>query len=190
MSRTERIEILNGIWIEVSDKIKEKAGVRKSSRVVATLGGETAKAIEVVAHDGRRKSVKYSRLILEEADKIAQEKGFRKAAKITGVNKHSLDLYQRRKRKAEGRTKVMQQGSRYTLAQKQACVRLAKQIMASKETVKHVCIMRGRERVFTRPKWGHRAAFVEAGRRMGMNGRSIEWMWIQGTIPLDQQSSG
>jgi hypothetical protein len=191
---TERIEIFPGHWIEVTPAIKKKAGVRKSQRVVATLMGETVAAAGRLVRDGNR-GVKYPVLMLDEAVSIAEREGLKKAVKVTGIKEHSIDLRSRQLRRKQGKTKVRAVGSRYTLAQKQACVRLAKELMASNEikersrlsTLPHC---KGMPYVHRRYKWSHRSAFIEAGRRLGMNGRSIEWMYVQGTIPLTQQPSG
>lgn len=191
----ERIEIFPGHWIEVTPKIKKNAGLRQSDRVVATLMGETVPAAGRLVRDSN-KSVKYPKLMLDEAVRIAAELGLKGAAKDTGIGAASINLRQRQLRRKQGVARVMAQGTRYTLAQKQACVRLAQELMGSGETVSRTGIARfnnkakGRKYTFRRLRWSHRTAFLEAGRRLGMNGRSIEWMWIQGTIPLTQQPSG
>lgn len=191
---TERIEIFPGHWIEVTPAIKKKAGVRKTQRVVATLMGETVAAAGRLVRDGNG-GVKYPVLMLDEAVRIAEREGLKKAVKVTGIPRASIDLRRRQLRRKQGKTRVLAKGSRYTLAQKQACVRLAKELMASDEIVKTpvACALptcKGMPYVVKRYKWPHRKAFIEAGRRLGMNGRSIEWMYIQGTIPLTQQPSG
>lgn len=185
----ERIEIFPGHWIEVTPKLKRQAGLRPSARVVATLMGETIDAATDVARESR-KNVKYSRLMLDEAVRIAERDGMKKAEEVTGISIPSIDLRKRQIRRKKGLPKRATVGTRYTLAQKQACVKLAQQLMASKATVTRTVSMMGIARPFKRLRWGHRAAFMEAGRRLGLNGRSIEWMWIQGMIPLDQQPSG
>ena len=190
MSRiTERIEIFPGHWIEVTPAIKKKAGVRKSQRVVATLMGETVAAAGRLVRDGKG-NVKYPVLMLDEAVRIAEKEGLKRAAKETGIKEHSIDLRNRQLRRKQGKSRVMAQGSRYTLAQKQACVRLAKELMASNEIIQKSAKCYHYTYTHKRYKWSHRRAFIEAGRRLGMNGRSIEWMYVQGTIPLTQQPSG
>lgn len=186
---TERIEIFPGHWIEVTPAIKKKAGIRKSQRVVATLMGETVAAAGRIVRDGVG-SRKHPILMLDEAASIAEREGIKKAARVTGINEHSIDLRCRQLRRKRGKAKVRDAGVRYTLAQKQACVRLAKELMASNEIVQKTERCYNRPYIRKRYKWSHGSAFIEAGRRLGMNGRSIEWMYIQGTIPLTQQPSG
>lgn len=189
----ERVEIFPGHWIEVTPKLKKQAGLRKSARVVATLMGETIEAArDIVRENG---NIKYTRLMLDEAARIARKDGMAEAIKATGIKRASIDLRMRQLRRAGklGRKRkdgIRHTGSRYTLPQKQACVRLAQELMGSRQTVTKSAKIGGRMCVVTRPRWSHRKAFIEAGRRLGMNGRSVEWMWLQGTIPLDQQPSG
>lgn len=172
----ERIEIFPGHWIEVTRRIKEKAGVKLSTRVIATLqGGEVHRA----AGDAGRslnKGAKYSRLIIEEALRLARTMGERAAAEKTGVNKWTI---QERKKKLRGPTG--RDGSRYTLAQKRALVEMAKGLMRSGE----IKTRRARGgKMVQQPKWAHRPAFIEAGRRLGMNGRVIEYQWVNGLFSL------
>lgn len=194
MRNRERIEIFPGHWIEVTPKIKKNAGLRKSDRVIATLMGETVPAAGRLVRDSN-KNVKYPKLMLDEAVRIAATHGLKEAAKDTGIRAASINLRQRQLRRKQGLAKVRDKGSRYTLAQKQACVRLAQELMRSNDVVSRTrpCALphsKGKPTTYRFRKWNHRSAFVEAGRRLGMNGRSIEWMWVQGTIPLTQQPSG
>lgn len=178
----ERIEIFPGHWIEVTPRIKRLAGIRPTERVIATLaGGHITKA---KYEAGKVRGAKYSRLLLDEAVELAKSVGYPTAAKMTGVNKNSIHMHARIQKGRAGLAS-RKDGSRYTLAQKQACVRLAQSLMASDETKDKKCRW-GVQKV---RKWQHRPAFIEAGRRLGMNGRSIEWLWVSGQIPLDSPSS-
>lgn len=184
----ERVEIFPGHWIEVTPKLKKQAGLRKSARVVATLMGETIEAARDIAM--KNGNTKYTRLMLDEAARIARKDGMAEAIKATGIGKESIILRVKQLRRKEGIARVRPTGNRYMLSQKQTCVRMAQELMGSGQTVQRAVTIRGKTRVITRTRWTHRKAFVEAGRRLGMNGRSVEWMWLQGTIPLDQQPSG
>jgi hypothetical protein len=183
----ERIEIFPGHWIEVTPKLKKKAGVKQSARVIATLNNVT----RIVADDVvKPPPPKYPRLMLEEANRIVDRDGMKAAVKATGINAHSIVWYRRGVIQRRGEYKPSEKGRRYTMEQKRACVRLAQKLMASGEIkVRHgKCY--GKPAVYRSPKWSHAAAFREAGRRLGMNGRSVEWCWIHGMIPFDQQPSG
>lgn len=176
----ELIEIYPGRWIEVTRRIKLKAGVRLSTRVRATLaGGQIDKAAADVGRC-RNKSVKYSRLLIDEAVAIARTMGIPKAVKKTGVNKWTIIQQKKRMRGPTGR-----EGNRYTLAQKRALVAMAQRLMGSGETRMRKC--GGKMVAF--PKYGHRTAFIEAGRRLGMNGRAIEYQWVNGLFSLAEPSS-
>lgn len=185
----ERIEIFPGHWIEVTKKIKKAAGLRQSARVRATLaGGDVDRAIKE-AHRSSNKGVKYSLALLDEAVRIAAMEGVKVAEKVTGVNRWSIDLHAKEKRARAGQSKHADQGKRYTMAQKQACVRLAQKLMASSETITKPLGFKSFRRTGKFKKWHHGSAFREAGRRLGINGRSVELMWTLGMIPLDQPSS-
>lgn len=170
----EMIEIFPGRWIEVTRRIKEKAGVRLSSRVVATIeNGQMARAAQLLPSKNR----KYPRLLVEEALEIAHAEGYKAATKATGVHREVIANLHRSKRGCTGKD-----GTRYTLAQKQACVRLAKELMQDPRT-KTVNGWKGGKRVL--PFWSHHGAFVEAGRRLGVNGVSIEGEWLRNMIDLN-----
>lgn len=75
---------------------------------------------------------------------------------------------------------------RYTVAQKQACVALAMELVADparRERPHTVPALRKRGINISHPKWNIPTAFIEAGRRLGMNGRSIMFMWKEQMIP-------
>lgn len=165
----------------VTQRIKEKAGVKLSARVVLTLAG-LSKALEAPERTVRvRKGAKYSRLLLDEAVALMKAKGIKVAVKATGVNKWSIWCHYKKLRGPTGRD-----GTRYTLASKRALVRLAQQLMSNGHT-KVVRGWKGGQRVL--PRWGHNDAFEEAGRQLGMNGKSILFQWTQGQFVLDTPST-
>jgi hypothetical protein len=185
----ERIEIFPGHWIEVTKKIKKAAGLRMSTRVRATLaGGDVDQATKEAARSSN-KNVKYSIALLDEAVRIAAMEGSKTAAKVTGVNKWSIDLHMKEKRARSGQSKHADQGHRYTMAQKRACVKLAQKLMAGTETVTKRLGFKRLKVMGTFKKYNHGSAFREAGRRLGINGRSVEMMWNLGMIPMDSPSS-
>lgn len=185
----ERIEIFPGHWIEVTKKIKKAAGLRQSARVRATLAGGDIDRATKEASRAANKNVKYSLALLDEAVRLARAEGVKVAEKVTGVSQWSINMHAKEQSARAGNPR-WEQGFRYSLAQKQACVRLAQKLMANTETRPvRVPNPRGGWRMGVTKKWTHGAAFREAGRRLGLNGRTIEMMWLMGMIPLDQPSS-
>jgi hypothetical protein len=185
----ERIEIFPGHWIEVTKKIKKAAGLRMSTRVRATLaGGDVDQATKEAARSSN-KNVKYSMALLDEAVRIAAMEGVKVAEKVTGVGRWSIELRAKEKRARSGQSKHADQGHRYTMAQKRACVKLAQKLMAGTETVTKRLGFKRLKVMGTFKKYNHGSAFREAGRRLGINGRSVEMMWNLGMIPMDSPSS-
>lgn len=176
----ERIEIFPGRWIEVTKRVKQKAGVRMGARVRATLeNGRVDEALVRLARNGR----KYSGLLIDEAVAVAKEKGAKEAERITGV--HHETIAQRRK-KLKGCTGY--DGRRYTLAQKKACVKMALELVASGGThIVRVSFGKGDRTVSV---WSKKKAFKEAGRRLGVNGLSIMFQWENGMIDLNAVARG
>lgn len=170
------IEILPGIRIEVNRPLKAKAGIPPPRMGSAPI--KSPDAAMVAMKRSQRKGVLYSRLLLDEAVALAKQKGMKEAARLTGVGYWSINQRQDELRGPNPKEK----GNRYTLAQKRECVALAMRLMASPETVKHVSNICGRQVTRVAPKWAQRPAFVEAGKRLGMNGRSIEFMWKRGML--------
>lgn len=187
-SMKERIEIFPGHWIEVTKKIKKAAGLRQSARIRATLAGGDIDRATKEASRAANKRVKYSLTLLDEAVRLAAMEGVRVAEKATGVSRWSIDMHAKEKSARAGNPR-QEKGHRYTLAQKQACVRLAMQLMANTETITKPLGFKRVRRMGTFKKWSHASAFKEAGRRLGLNGTTIEMMWRMGMIPLNQPST-
>lgn len=155
-----KVEIKPGFFIEVHEKTKLQMEGR-------ALVAARRKMIGTTPEGG---AVRYTLEQLDDASAIADKKGLCAAAEITGVKFWSI-VQRRRELKRQGvlpREKP-RKGSRYTLEQKQQCVRMAMQIVA-----------RGRPKT---------KAFEEAGRLLNMNGSSIHWMHSQLMIPGVQPSS-
>jgi hypothetical protein len=171
----EMVEIFPGRWIEITKRVKKAAGVRVSSRVKATI--ENGRIDEALMRLTESRNRKYSRLLVDEAVAVAKAQGMFMAVRLTGVHKETIAARKRQLRGCTGGD-----GTRYTLAQKQACVRLAKELMASPVT-RVVNGYKGSRRIV--PQWNHHTAFVEAGRRLGVNGHSIEYQWLNGMISLE-----
>lgn len=168
---TEWIEVVPGRWIEVTKALKRKVGVKQTVRVRATLDGKMLdRALRVKGHANR----KYSLILLDEAVALAGLRGYAVASKKTGINEWSI---KRHAQSLAGPTGY--DGVRYTLARKRECVRLAQKLMMAGTKV--VSSGKGNRVV---PKYNHVTAFVEAGRRLGMNGASIMGMWNMGMISL------
>lgn len=109
---------------------------------------------------------RYSQLILDEAVALAAETNLAHASDLTGVNQQSIRQHARKKLIAQNKTEEARRRRKtmpkYTDAQKIECVNVA---MKLKQYL------------------GQRKAFIEAGRRLGMNGRSVEMQAQSGLIP-------
>lgn len=133
---------------------------------------------EVLAQQRPRRG-KYSLLILKEAVLLKRKEGVKYASQKTGVGVEAIFKAERRfvvrgdlpalPRRRGGRRRP-----RYTIQQKRACIALALQIMAAKP---------------------RKASFIEAGRRMGMNGDTIYHQWLRDdlyepiSLPTQQPSN-
>lgn len=184
----QRIEIFPGHWIEITPKIRNMAGLRKKEKVIARLADIT-KSVERAIPTG--KNIKYSQLLKDEAVRIANAEGMRAAVKATGVNKHTILMERRLQNIRAGKKQTRQKGFAYTLEQKQACVSIALQLMRSKEMVEVQQRAGIAKKMVTvrRFKWSPKSAFDEAARRLGMNGRAIQFQWSIGAIPMPQSST-
>lgn len=164
MASTQKLEIRPGYFIEVSSRLKRMAGAR-GKKLRNRLTDEERKRIFTENAAKNFIAPKYSRLILDEAVTLSKTVGMKEAAKITGVKYWSI-VGHKRTLKRQGKfspTNNGNRGSRYTMEQKKKCVALANQIRDESHCAT-------------------RLAFIEAGRRLKMNGRSIEFMWSQGSI--------
>lgn len=150
----ESIQIKPGVWIEVSKRMRKASGLGRGVRIRNRLVEEERKRIlGSVAHPR-----KYTRLMLDEASRLADSVGLDAAAQATGIKYWSIIGYRRELRREGKLPKGKSVNNRYTLAQKQQCVRLAHQIADKNQR-------------------GMYLAFAEAGRRLGVNGGSISHQW-------------
>lgn len=160
-SKVEYFEILPGYKIEVTEAYRKRAKLTRAQKLLIVSDAERR---ELLATIGKRRTTrKYSRQMLDEAAELAAQIGVRRAAKRTGINAHSIERHIKNTR-AKKRGPLKKDGDRYTNAQKQACVECA-----------HDLVRKGKAR-------GFRPAFIECGRRLGINGRSIEYQWSVGLI--------
>lgn len=158
--KKDRIQIKPGVWIEVSARLRKASGLGPGVRIRNRLEDEERKRIMGDTANVVSKNVKYSRLLLDEASRLADEVGLTQAAKATKVNVNTLRAH-RKLLVREGKRKGGAPGkSRYTLGQKRKCVLLAQAIADKKQC-------------------GLGPAFVEAGQKLGVNGRSIAFQWRQ-----------
>lgn len=111
----------------------------------------------------------YSTLILDEAVNLAKETSLSHAEEVTGVNRETIKQHGRAQliagnkvEEARRRRQAKPRGMKYTIEQKIAVVEKAMQF---------------------RKYQAQRKAFEEAGRRLGVNGRSVEMQWRRGLIP-------
>jgi hypothetical protein len=172
----DRIELRPGVWIEVTPRLKKRLGYQHWEQVDVRD-----------AFNFNPRKQKYPTAFLEELDRLAREIGVSAAAAKAGVSVMAIKSYRTRKALAEGKYKICDARSRYTVAQKQECVRRALRLMASTET-KVVQYGRGRKYSKAIPKWSEKAAFAEAGRQLGVAGNRIHGAWAAGTIPNPQTS--
>ncbi len=115
---------------------------------------------------GDTKYAKYTVDQLDRAVTLSNKIGIAKAAKKTGVNIWSV-IERRRFVRAHGgdagRRLPGGPKPRYTMDQKRACVRIAQELINT-------------------GKFSLKAAFVQAGKRLGVNGWSIRYMNKMGLI--------
>jgi hypothetical protein len=154
---TTLIQIKPGVFIKVNRKVKEKVGV-------LGLRLDTDEEGRLIGR-ARNRGVRYSRLLLDEAVAISEQEGMNEAAKKTGVKYWSI-MQRRREMRREGKLATPPKRriykTKYTPLQKQQCVAMAEDLVKG--------------------GWATHPAFKEAGRRLGVNGNSIHWMWTQGMI--------
>jgi hypothetical protein len=184
---TEMVEIKPGVFIEITARHKKKAGIARKVKIrrsILSAEGH-AEALNDVGRLVANKHIKYSKFLLDEAVELQKLRGFKYAVKKTGVKYWSIMGHKRRIGRANGKvTSDNHWNSRYTMAQKKACVKLALSLMQSGETKQTTILYpsTGRKLVRTEPKWPITKAFIEAGRRLGMNGNSIHFQWTEGSI--------
>ncbi len=149
-TNTCMVEIKPGIFIEVKARKRSVVPFRDAQQVAASMD---------------RRPRKYSRLLIEEANRLADEIGLDAAVEKTGV-KYWTIMQHRRELRRKAKTPKRQNGrSKYTDDQKRACVALA------------YSLVRAGEATALGP------AFPLAGQRLGMNGDSVSWQWSQNMIP-------
>lgn len=153
-TNTCMVEIKPGIFIEVKARKRSVVPFRDAQQVAASMD---------------RRGKKYSRLLIEEAGKLADEIGLDAAVAKTGVKYWTIMQYRREQRRKAKTPKRQGAARRYTDDQKRACVALAHEIVRAGKGVRGTQDMS--------------EAFAAAGQRLGMNGASIRWQWSQNMIP-------
>lgn len=163
----ESIQIKPGVWIEVSRRMKKASGLGKGVRIINRLEEEERRRI----FGKTVRKGKYSQLMIEEASRLGYQVGMAAAAKATGVNIRIIKDYRERLVATGKVPKRMTRKPRYTLAQKQQCVRLAIQIADQEHC-------------------GMTRAFKQAGKQLGMGVRCIYKLWVWGAYSgVTQQPS-
>jgi hypothetical protein len=152
VKQIREIEIKPGVFIQVSMKVKEKAGALGHPLRPITREDVEQAAISLVPTRRR----KYSRLLVDEAVELSKKIGRSKAAKRTGVHVETISQRQRIIRGTKN--------CKYTRQQIEECIRTALHLMK-------------REGVGCKDK-----AFAEAGRRLGISGLYILQEWRLGVI--------
>ncbi len=106
----------------------------------------------------------YSSGLLEEAYRLSRKIGLKEAARVSGVNKHSLRHYILVKRIESGEPAKKKRPGPNTIPpqKKKECHKLA------------FALFKKRYSTAMRKCW------IEAGRRTGINGRSVEFQYIRG----------
>lgn len=106
----------------------------------------------------------YSTGLLEEAYRLAQKVGATEAAKISGVNKHTIRHYILAKKVSEGKAirKAYPGVHRIPEDKKKACHKLAFSLFKKRFST------------------SMRKCWIEAGKRTGVVGRSVEFQYIRG----------
>jgi hypothetical protein len=160
-----RICFNHGHSIEVADRELQQFGITDPSSVRPHLSEGELREIQQRADaqvDLRRQ---YSQRSLDAAVNASKTMGVKAAALLTGVKYWSI-VQHKRVLKIRGLYKTNGKGGgrrKYTALQKRHCAVLARQIMWQR-------------------KCSVKTAFQAAGSRIGVNGRSILWMWNMGSI--------
>lgn len=173
------IQIRPGMFVEVSDRVRARAGLRPDARISATL----ASTAMYVAHDSMTERSGYPVILIDEAVELTRLYGPSEAVRVAGVPLRIIinRMHERGMSMAFfGKVRL-----RYPLEKMRECVLEAKKLMASDETVTTQKRSRfGKIVPFTRRKWSHRAAFAEAGRRVGVSGTAVERAWLTSRFSL------
>ncbi len=181
--KTQLVEIYPGVTIEVSSRLKQKAGIGRTDLIREKLDPkERARIMGDLVKD-QKPNRKHSTLIVDEAVRLSKEMSIPKAAKITGVSNAAI-LARRKELRASGELKK----HLYTMDQKRECVALAHKLMADPGIIEEVKDRGPGRGMIKRRKWNQKTAFVEAGRQLGMNGISVLSLWAKGMI-TDQPST-
>lgn len=175
---TQRIEIYPGVTIEVSGRLKRKAGVGRMKLVRNKLDDAERRRIMGdslrAAKRADNPKVKYPTLLLDEAVRLSKEVGNKEAAKITGVKFWSL-IQRKRELIKQGKYEK----NRYTEEQIKQCSELAKSLVGSAYTYTTVA----------KRKHTINSALTEASKRMGINNLSMKMYFYKGLRGLAQQPS-
>lgn len=163
MSRTQLLEIAPGFTMEVSARLKKKAGVT-GKYVRRTLTAEE-KAEALGGHVTRRTRAKYTKLMLDEALRIAKEVGTREASKLTKIKFWSIVQHKRRLTK-QGLYKPKKLNRVYTKRYSDPERRMFMSIV-------YDCMKRGLSKT---------KAFEAAGKRTGFNAQSLYHQHHEGDL--------
>ena len=116
--------------------------------------------------DTQNKRKLHSTLILDEAVALAKTEGIGEASRIVGISKEVIRQHARVRALENNKTEVIKRRRtqpKYSDEQKLACLKFAEQF---------------------KPYLGKRRAWIEAGRRLGVNGRSIEMQFDRGLFKV------
>lgn len=169
---TDRIEIYPGVTIEVSQRFRKRSGIGSASLLKRKMSdSERAAILEAINKREGRYFRKYSRLLLNEAVALSMTIGIKDAAKATGVKYWSVRSH---------RKYLMRKGKiarRYTNEKYLQCAELATKIEGTPGPVLENGLL---------VNWSQQAAFIEAGKQMGLNGQTVLKFWYQGERGLAQ----
>lgn len=170
--KTQLVEIFPGMTIEVSGRLKKRAGFGTMPLRLNPLNDEERKRILGDLVRQNRPATKYTTLLLDEAVNVSREVGVKEAERITGVDYWSIV---RRKRVLirEGKYAPLA-NSREKIKQ---CADLAKRLIGTEIVVQ------------VKKKLTRHGAFIEAGKRMGMNGQNVYDYSYKGACGLPQHRS-
>ncbi len=176
--KTQWVEIYPGVTIEVSGRLRQKAGIGRTDLIREKLDPKERARIMGDLGKDQSPNRKFSILIIDEAVRLSKEMSIPKAAKITGVTTGVIKN-RRKELIASGDLKTKR---RYTMEQKRECVALAHKLMADPEIIVEFKNKGRGKGMVKRRKWNKRNAFIEAGRQLGMNGNTVFSLWAREMI--------
>jgi hypothetical protein len=181
----DRIEIKPGVFIEVTRRVKNRAGV--GQRVVGTVRNPHS----LIPKSHTRKS-KHNPVLLDEAIEMLQRMGRNKVCKATGLTYDALDWEIERRRKAgiDVKMKHSQCGKKSgrpplaPMAVRMRCYEIARQMIASRMYVKRARkVGRAGVAMVMTPNMTTLHCWSEAGRIAGCNGITLMEAVRRGDFP-------